>query len=957
MKNQLRCFFYIFSIILFWSTDSAAIESRLFDVTYFQFRHPWQLQNNVSGAFGGHLLASQAQLIPSAVRLSPKLKGTYKIFIGLHYKKVDLKDEKYYGPGVLARLDNESYRIFLNTSKAFTEVEFKVADMTGRTLILESISERPAYLDYVRFEPVSQETFQDIEKKRLSPHQKDLFGFHDVNVWLWRYTSRSDQDFRDMIGQHLWAGFNKVYWMANAGALFYNSQVGTPYGGDNRPFTPRSGYMVKHFNPLEEGVKAARDMGLELWGWYRLNNNFGSTTDLKTYGPGLNSEFFMQHPEYRLVRADGSIDPSKYSFAYPEVRAYVRRICVEMVQKGVTGLMLDLLRHPPLAGYEPPLIKGYRQQYGVDPRSILPTDIAAYAQWTSYRARNSFTQFMIELSNDLKRLGISVPLGIRCGLAPFAWNREQGMDVEDLVQRGLLREICLMNGYLSKTQFILEPAQIASASQPYFDLCQGRQIRLICGLHGRSPTETLEYTKFIDQTGYAGVAIYESGTQLNRPQYLKIFRKLKFRQTIDSPWISASSAKNKQLVPWRPVYAPDGAWWQLNLPQSDRLKQIALRFNPAPATQPEITVSEDGYNWQQISGKPQPDRDWLSIATDLPAQMVRVTLAGSETETPRLVQSRFDFQVAGNINVGEVKDGRVRIAKLSNGAEVKPGVNFEADVMGSPETSKVEFYWDDVMIRTEHETPYTWFTDSSLRPGLHTLKVRLADTPLAPSIDEIKVRVVGEKAFPVQLSTSERIITFEDFDSLPEGSTELPEGWYFSKGLYKTYTRGKAKGSVRVEQTGGSKALHITWSGIEPRMYVNLDFGELVAKGMVEFDVMVPDSRYQRLAGLFEGPEINLAMYLVDRGGRMTYNSGVQSHQNFSPPVMAKPNIWRHVKWEWDSVRTHQTIYIDDMQTPLVDGPGIRKQPQRGIDRFGFFFFENQPAEIIIDNVKVTSCN
>ena len=56
IKNQLRCFFYIFSNFLFWSTDSTAIESRLFDVTYFQFSHPWQLQNNVSGAFGGHHL-------------------------------------------------------------------------------------------------------------------------------------------------------------------------------------------------------------------------------------------------------------------------------------------------------------------------------------------------------------------------------------------------------------------------------------------------------------------------------------------------------------------------------------------------------------------------------------------------------------------------------------------------------------------------------------------------------------------------------------------------------------------------------------------------------------------------------------------------------------------------------------------------------------------------------------
>jgi|GEM_PF-1831986 len=953
MKLCLRRFLLFLIISLGWGSGALAAKGRVFDASSFQYSSPWELKTSVKNAFEGHLLVFPAGQETTEIRLTPDLRGPYRIVLGLHYQKFDQVDEQYFGPAILARLDNDPYRVFLSTTKPFAAVEFKVADMTGRSLILAPLSKRPAFLDYVRFEPVTPEEFQAIEEQRLAPHQQDVVGIHDVNVWLWRYTSRSAQDFRDMVGQHLWAGFNRVYWMANAGALFYHSRVGTPYRGDNRPFTSRSGYMVEHFRPLEDGVKAAREMGLELWGWYRLNNNFGSPAELQAYGPGLNSEFFMQHPEYRLVRADGSVDPSKYSFAYPEVRAYVRRICVEMVQKGVAGLMLDLLRHPPLAGYEPPLIKGYWQKYGVDPRTIKPTDTAAYNQWTAYRARNSFTQFVIELSEDLKRLGISVPLGIRCGLTSFSWNLEQGMDVEDLVHRGLLREICLMNGYLSKPQFLLAPEQIAAASQPYFDLCRGRPIRLICGLHGRSPAEILKYAKFIDQAGYAGVAIYESGNLLNQPQYLEVFRKLKFRQTVDEPWITVSSARNKQLVPWQPASTPAGAWWQLNLPQSDHLSRITLHFDHAPATLPVITVSEDGSHWQQIPGVLRSEREgWLNIETDLPARLVRVTLAGTKAQAPKLVQAQCDFQTAGSIHIGEVHDGRVRIASPKDAAEVKPGVTFEAEVAGSPQSSNVEFYWDGVLIRTEHEAPYTWFTDASLRPGLHTLKVRLADNPLAPSVDEIEVRVAGRQVAPEPPPASERLIASENFESLPEGSTELPKGWYFSKGLYQTYTRGKAEGSVRVEQAGGSKALRITWSGIGPRMYVNFDFGGPVRKGTVEFDVMVPDAGNQRLAGLFEGSALNLAMYLVDRGGRMTYNLGVQSHQNFSPPVAVKPGSWRHIKWAWDSTRASQTIYIDDMQIPLVDGPGIRKRPQKGIDRFGFFFFENQQAEVIVDNIK-----
>jgi hypothetical protein len=424
-----RFFFMTIFFHIFLASFSTASEPMVFDASRCDYSPPWKLETGKNGALDGNILRISPQLQPHEIRLQPNLKGPYKIFVGLHYEKTDNRDEKYYGPAVMARLDNDVHRLFLSSNKPFAEVEFKSADMTGRTLVLASLSERPALIDYVRFEPIDPARFQDDEKKRLAPHQKDVVSISDVNVWMWRYTSRSEQDFRDIVGQQRFAGFNRIYWMANAGALFYHTGVGTPFLGDKRPHTRRSGYMVENFRPLESGVKYSHEMGMEIWGWYRLNNNFASQQELEAYGTGLNSEFFMSHPEFRLIRADGRADVSKYSFAYPEVRAYVRAICVEMVRKGVDGLMFDLLRHPPLAGYEPPLVDGYQKLHGIDPRSISKTDTASYAQWTSYRARHSFTQFVIELKEELAQLGLSVPICIRCSLGPIAWNREQGMDV------------------------------------------------------------------------------------------------------------------------------------------------------------------------------------------------------------------------------------------------------------------------------------------------------------------------------------------------------------------------------------------------------------------------------------------------------------------------------------------------------------------------------------------------
>ncbi|MCK5805135.1 MAG: hypothetical protein KAI66_20045 [Lentisphaeria bacterium] len=938
-------------LVFVFSTGAVTGGGAFYDVSRFRYGPPWELRPSKK-ALAGKLLVCPRRLEPAEARLDPGLQGPHRIVMGLHYEKVGDAEERYYGPAVMVRLDNDPYRVCLTTRRAFAEVEFKVADMSGRSLVIASLSERPAFVDYVRFEPVSAAAFKELERLRTAPHEKDVVGINDVNVWMWLYTSRTEQDFADIVGQHLFSGFNRTYWMANAGALFYHSDVGTRYQRDAREFTPRSGYMVEKFHPMESGVKASHAMGLEAWGWYRLNNNFASPAHLKEIGTGLNSAFFMEHPEYRLLRSNGKPASSSYSFAYPEVRAYVRAICVEMASKGVDGLMLDLLRHPPLAGYEPPLIKAYQTLHGVDPRTIRKSDKDAHRQWTAYRARHSFTQFVIELKDELERTGNTVPIGIRCSLAPFAWNRGNGMDVEDLVKRGLLREICLMNGYLSRPDLTSAPHEVAAASQPYFELCRDRGIKLICGLHGRSPSQTLEHAKFIHEAGFDGVAIYESDVWINNSLYRAAYRKLKFTQHIDAPWLSASSAVGDCLVPWRPVGQDSDEWWQISLPEADRLKKISLRFGSPTPGMPEVQTSLDGQRWTPIAASLVETQGRLNLDTDVAAKHVRLILRGETRPAPALLETRMTFAKAGRIRTGESRDGRVRISSHATGVEVVPKTVFEASVKGDPQRSNVQFYWDGALIRTEREAPFTWYTPSSLRPGLHTLRVRLAENPLAPSIDEIQVRVKGEAFAFDALPAGARRIAVQNFESMSVGAETLPSGWYFSKGYGADYAREAAKGSVRCEIAGGSKALRITWTGKGPRMHVNLDLGKPVPRGMVEFDVMAPETRHQRLAGLFEGPELNLAMYIVDRRAKMTYHSGKNSHQIFSPPVKAEAGVWHHVKWEWDTAKSRQAIYIDDMKTPLVDAPGIRKRPRKGIDRLGFFFFEGQPAEMIIDNVR-----
>jgi hypothetical protein len=923
------------------------------DAADIQAGPPWQLERNVTGVNNSTVLAAPAALECVELTVDPGLSGPHRIVVGLHYRATE-GDRRYYGAAVQIRLDGEPYRILMEPTETAEERVFKTADLTGREVVLSTLSERPAFVDYLRFEPVSQAELAAVRAARAAPFEKDVVAIDDVNVWMWLYTTRSEWDFRDNVGQHYSAGFNRLYWMANAGAVFYHTDVGTRYERDTREFTPRSGYMVENFRPLETGIEAAHSLGMEIFGWYRLNNNFASTRDLEEFGPGLNSEFFMQHPEFRLIGRNGKPNPSKYSFAYPEVRQYVQAICVEMVEKGVDGLMLDLLRHPPLAGYEPPLIDGYRQQFGVDPRTIAASDVNEFTRWSAYRARHSFTQFVIELSEQLRAAGRSVPIGLRCSLAPFAWNRDSGMDVEDLVKRGLIRELCLMNGYLSRPELLHRPHEIAAVSEPYFALCKDRDVKMICGLHGRSPSELVTYARFIHEAGYDGIAYYETDVWATKPAYIAAFRKLKTRLHVTEPWLTSSSSEQDLMVPWKAA-VPGASWWQLNLPDTRTLESLRFRCTPDDVDI-DVLASEDinGARWKSL-GIPDRQGDSRSLVLPQPAPVRRLRLAFPEAAGAQAGLSEATMTFDGNaLHIGEQHDGTVEITSHKQGQTVKPGEVFEASVRGNPERSAVEFFWDGAPIRVEKQAPFTWYTPNTLRPGRHRLKVRLRENPLAPSVDEITVTVAGDPPGFGPIPEGMAVVARETFDELTEGRCDsLPSGWEFTRGYGPEETHDRPDGYAEVVLAGGSNALHLVWPGTGPRMKLHLRSDTPIEQGAAEFDIMIPEVRRPVLAGIGEDAELNMALYLVDKGGRMTYNNGRNSHQQFDPPISATAGIWRRIRWEWNADTKEQRIFVDDLQRPVAEDKGIRRAFSGGADNVMFFFFEGQPGELFIDNVRL----
>ena len=137
-------------------------------------------------------------------------------------------------------------------------------------------------------------------------------------------------------------------------------------------------------------------------------------------------------------------------------------------------------------------------------------------------------------------------------------------------------------------------------------------------------------------------------------------------------------------------------------------------------------------------------------------------------------------------------------------------------------------------------------------------------------------------------------------------------------------------------------------------MKLHLDLKTPRPKGFVELDFMVANVKTYCLAGLFEDSDAPLALYLNHQGD-MRYHSGKQSRVPMPQPVKNVARLWRRVKWAWDAETDRQTLWVDDMKTPIVQNSTQRKPIRKGVQHFVLYFFENQSAGLYVDNLRAVA--
>lgn len=238
-------------------------------------------------------------------------------------------------------------------------------------------------------------------------------------------------------------GWSQIYWRAfDGGRAMYASKIANladNYDADSfwSPTNPADRALVERitanltpqrrtqildqlrqvdyrkFDPLAAAVEYGHQIGLQIHAWISVNED--------DHGWGLVSDFSKTHPQFHWIKRDGTAYHSQLSFAFEQVRHYKLSLIQELLDSyPLDGVFLDWIRTGDIrdnpqtdsagvadSGYEAPLIKAFKDRYGVDPHTVPNDD----DRWVRIRAEPQ-TIFMRSVHQLLQNQSRKIPLAV-----------------------------------------------------------------------------------------------------------------------------------------------------------------------------------------------------------------------------------------------------------------------------------------------------------------------------------------------------------------------------------------------------------------------------------------------------------------------------------------------------------------------------------------------------------------
>lgn len=464
----------------------------------------WRVFEYKGDQLSGTVLVAGAETEAPTVKLPLDVRGWHAISIGAWR----LKDWYLAGDGpaqLLVRLTGEQTFSILHLptrpapsdpvgdwhwwtgEEELSECFWKIADLSGRDLEIGQPSWQETGRDgaqitrctlsnvaYLKLVPLTDEEIQLVTGSNDTPAPLPLYSHNDVMLTQ----SNTPEELRRHIEPFRDTDFTRIYWEGAMGDLsfYFQTRNRTPEAPGREDFFHAHArneaacwrrWRESGEDPLRVVSDETRALGMEFHVCHRLGGfRLPPAHDYWDHGDSL----YRRRPEWRGRDRDGN-ESARLSFAYPEVREHVIETYREMVPYGIDGVCLLYNRRHPLLEYEQPLIDGFRDQYGKDPRDLDPDD----PDWLRYRA-GVLTGFMREIR---EALGVPITAIV---MSDEQENMANALDPETWIAAGLVDTLVPYTNYPEWNHSALS-WQDPSALLPFAEMTRGSACELAPCFH------------------------------------------------------------------------------------------------------------------------------------------------------------------------------------------------------------------------------------------------------------------------------------------------------------------------------------------------------------------------------------------------------------------------------------------------------------------------------------------
>ena len=416
-------------------------------------RHHWQLiPYAAEGIEKGRLMSAGPLTEAPVVALPLDAKGWHAIYVGMwlcgrSYTRYALSTAGGENMGgIKVRLsDDPCFVLFRREEPSRGNLEeafWKCADLSGRDIVISEQSggfHNESSLAYVRLVKLSDAQVEELKRDRERQDTKRLIATNDAFGIFFRDHITTREGIWEHVEPYRNTDFKKLFWEVVYG-IMGGWRPGRVYGEDIEDF-PRIGdkhlsesmriLKSKGINPLKTAMDYAHSIGLEF--------HVSQRTEMFQTGPPFeeiySTEFYRDNLSLRLVDRDGT-QITGLSYAYPEVRNFLVSLFEEAAALGADGAAVIYPRSAPFLLYEKPVVEGFKQKFGDDPREVDETD----ERLLRFRA-GFMTRYMRELRQAMDRVGKKLGRRLEVSAITFAdgeANLSYGLDLASWIEGGLI---------------------------------------------------------------------------------------------------------------------------------------------------------------------------------------------------------------------------------------------------------------------------------------------------------------------------------------------------------------------------------------------------------------------------------------------------------------------------------------------------------------------------------------